>query len=401
MIQRLEGGITAPAGFEAAGVASGIKASGLDLALIVSRSPAQAAGIFTTNLAVAAPVTVTKDHLKRSGGIATAIVVNSGCANACTGPQGLVEARAMAAHTAQQINCPEEQVLVSSTGVIGAQLDGARVRQGITLANQALSATAGHLTAAEAIMTTDPWPKETALRASTPTGTFHIGGIAKGAGMIEPNMATMLGFLTTDAEVSTIQLQRALTETANSTFNAITVDGETSTNDMVLMLAGGESGVRVDERNYRTFVDALHTVCQELALGIVRGGEGATKLVAITVTGAQNHDQAKQAARALANSPLVKTAVHGSDPNWGRLVAVAGRAGVAFNLARARVLVGGIELFANEQIFSNREVDAAAHLSGTDVEMTVDLGVGGPEQATVWTCDLSAEYVRINADYRT
>jgi len=401
MIQRLDGGITAPAGFEAAGIACGIKVSGLDLALIVSRSPAHAAGIFTTNLAVAAPVTVTQDHLKRSGGIATAIVVNSGCANACTGPQGLIEARAMAAHTAQQIDCPEEQVLVSSTGVIGAQLNGTRVREGITLATEALSATTGHLTAAEAIMTTDPWPKETALRVSTPTGTFHIGGIAKGAGMIEPNMATMLGFLTTDAEISSAQLHRALTETANSTFNAITVDGETSTNDMVLMLAGGASGVHIDDYTYATFVDALHTVCHELAVGIVRGGEGATKLVAITVTGAHNHDEAKQAARALANSPLVKTAVHGSDPNWGRLVAVAGRAGVAFNLTRARVLIGGIELFANEQIFSNREGEAAAHLRGTEIEITVDLGVGGSEQATVWTCDLTAEYVSINADYRT
>ena len=400
MVKRITGGITAPAGFEAAGIACGLKPSGLDLALIVSTPAARAAGIFTTNLAVAAPVVVTREHLRQSRGTASSIVVNSGCANACTGDQGLAEARAMATDTARAIGCPAAQVLVSSTGVIGVQLDGEKLRHGITHAARALGRD-GHRAAAEAIMTTDPWAKEAAVRATTPAGVFHVGGMAKGAGMIEPNMATMLGFLATDADVGPDLLQRALADAADDTFNAITVDGETSTNDMVLLLAGGRSGVRIDDTGYPAFVEALHTVCRELALAVVKGGEGATKLVAVTVTGARTTAEAKQTARAIANSPLVKTAVHGGDPNWGRLVAVAGRAGVGFNLARARVRIGEAELFRDEQVFNDREPAASEHLSGSEVVIGVDVGAGGTGTATVWTCDLSAEYVRINADYRT
>lgn len=397
---KITGGITAPAGFTAAGVACGIKPSGLDLALIVSTPAARAAGIFTTNLAVAAPVVVTREHLRRSHGTASSIVVNSGCANACTGDQGLTVARAMATDTARAIGCSAEQVLVSSTGVIGVQLDGEKLRHGITHAVGALGREE-HGAAAEAIMTTDRWAKEAAVRVATPEGVFHVGGMAKGAGMIEPNMATMLGFLTTDADVGPDLLQRALAEAADDTFNAITVDGETSTNDMVLLLAGGRSGVRIDETGYPAFVDALHTVCRELALAVVTGGEGATKLVTVTVTGARTTNEAKQTARAIANSPLVKTAVHGGDPNWGRLVTVAGRAGVAFDLARARVRIGETELFSDGQVFADREPAAAEHLKGSKVVLGVDVGAGGTGTATVWTCDLSAEYVRINADYRT
>jgi glutamate N-acetyltransferase / amino-acid N-acetyltransferase len=400
MVERVAGGITAPEGFEAAGVACGIKKSGLDLALLVSTPPARAAAIFTTNLAVAAPLVVTRDHLRASHNTAAAIVVNSGCANACTGADGLAVSRAMAADTAKALGCPVEQVLVSSTGVIGLLLDAEKVRHGVTLAAGALNRDA-HGAAAEAIMTTDPSPKETAVRVSTPGGVFHIGGMAKGSGMIEPNMATMLGFLTTDAAVEPALLQRAVRDACADTFNAITVDGETSTNDMVVLLAGGRSGVQIGEDAYPTFVEALRTVCLELALAIVRGGEGATKLIGITVTGARSLAEAKQAARAMANSPLVKTAVHGGDPNWGRLVAVAGRARVGFDLAGARVQIGGVELFADETVFAEREPAAAEHLRGTDIEIAVDLGVGGNERATVWTCDFSAEYVHINADYRT
>ena len=397
---KITGGITAPAGFTAAGVACGIKPSGLDLAMIVSTPAARAAGIFTTNLAVAAPVVVTREHLRASHGTALSIVVNSGCANACTGDQGLAVARTMATDTARAIGCSAEQVLVSSTGVIGVQLNGEKLRHGITHAVGALSRE-GHGTAAEAIMTTDRWAKEAAVRATTPEGVFHVGGMAKGAGMIEPNMATMLGFLTTDADVGPDLLQRALAEAADDTFNAITVDGETSTNDMVLLLAGGRSGVRIDDTAYSAFVDALHMVCRELALAVVTGGEGATKLVTVTVIGARTTTEARQTARAIANSPLVKTAVHGGDPNWGRLVAVAGRAGVAFDLTRARVRIGEVELYSSEQIFADREPAAAEHLKGSKVVIGIDVGAGGTSTATVWTCDLSAEYVRINADYRT
>ena len=400
MLERIPRGITAPAGFRAAGVACGIKASGLDLALVVSAPPARSAGIFTTSLAAAAPVTVTRDHLRRSGATTAAVVVNSGCANACTGARGLADARDMAAAAADLVGCPAEQVLVSSTGVIGAYLDRGKLRQGIRLAAESLGAD-GHAAAAEAIMTTDPWPKDAAVRAVTPAGRFHVGGIAKGAGMIEPNMATMLAFLTTDAAVEPSVLQRALREAAETTFNAITVDGEPSTNDMVLLLANGCSGVVVDEASRPAFTEALHAVCHELALAVVKGGEGATKLVSCRVTGARTVDEARQAARAVANSPLVKTAVHGGDPNWGRIVAVAGRAGVGFDLGRARVAVGGVELFSGERIFGDREPAAADHLRTSEVALTLDLGTGGAGAATVWTCDFSAEYIRINADYRT
>ena len=400
MLERIPRGIAAPAGFRAAGVACGIKASGLDLALVVSEPPARSAGVFTTNLAAAAPVTVTREHLQRSDATTAAVVVNSGCANACTGARGLADARDMAATTAELVGCPVEQVLVSSTGVIGAYLDRDKVRQGIELAAESLDPD-GHAAAAEAIMTTDPWPKDAAVRAVTPAGRFHVGGIAKGAGMIEPNMATMLAFLTTDAAVDPALLQRALREAAETTFNAITVDGEPSTNDMVLLLANGRSGVRINNAAYPAFVEALHAVCHELALAIVKGGEGATKLVACSVTGARTAAEARQAARAIANSPLVKTAVHGGDPNWGRIVAVAGRAGVGFDLARARVAIGGVELFRDEQIFDDREPAAAEHLGTPEVAISIDLGTGGAGTATVWTCDFSAEYIRINADYRT
>ena len=400
MLERIPGGITAPAGFRAAGAACGIKSSGLDLALLTSTPPARAAGIFTTNLAVAAPVTVTREHLRRSDGTAAAVVVNSGCANACTGARGLTDARDMALTTADLVGCPVEQVLVSSTGVIGAYLDRDKLRQGIRLAAETLGPD-GHAAAAEAIMTTDPWPKDAAVRAAAPAGRFHVGGMAKGAGMIEPNMATMLAFLTTDAAVDPPRLRRALGEAAGTTFNAITVDGEPSTNDMVLALANGASGAAIDDASYPAFVEALHAVCHELALAVVKGGEGATKLVAVSVTGAESAAEARQAARAIANSPLVKTAVHGGDPNWGRIVAVAGRAGVGFDPARARVAIGGVELFRDEAIFADREPAAAEHMRTPEVEIAIDLGVGGAGAATVWTCDFSAEYVHINADYRT
>jgi len=400
MTEHVEGGVTAAAGFQAAGVTCGIKRSGLDLALIVSDTPASAAGVFTTNLAVAAPVIVSKAHLAGSGGMARAIVVNSGCANACTGEAGLGVAREMAAETARTVGCRVEEVLVASTGVIGVLLNVAKVKAGIVAASPALSR-GGHADAARAIMTTDPWPKEAAVGVDTGAGTFHVGGMAKGAGMIEPNMATMLGFITTDARVAPALLGRALAEATAVSFNAITVDGDTSTNDTVFVLAGGASGVTIDERVYPAFAKALTGVCRELARGIVRGGEGATKLVTVHVVGARSAADARQAAKTIANSPLVKTAIHGGDPNWGRLVAAAGRAGVPFDPARTRIRIGPAVLFADSQAFAFRECLAADYLRADEVEIEVDLGTGGSHASTVWTCDFSAEYVRINADYRT
>ena len=399
-VSAISGGVTTPRGFRAAGVSAGIKANGgLDLALLVCDGPAQAAAVFTTNLALAAPVVVSREHLARSGGIARAVIVNSGCANACTGDEGMQAARDMAAETARLVHCPAEQVLVASTGVIGVALPIDRIRGGLPVAFGALGADQGAM-AARAIMTTDPFPKEAAAQVVIDGRDVTIGGMAKGSGMIEPMLATMLGFVTTDAAVPKALLDRALREAAGDTSNAITVDGECSTNDCVMLLANGASGVVVDEMRYATFAAGLTAVCRELALGIVRGGEGATKLVTVIVAGAASSGEARKAAKAIANSLLVKTAIHGGDPNWGRLIAVAGRAGVAFELSRAAVMIGSTVLFENGRPYDEASPLAAEYLKGKDLTVSVDLGAGGAS-STVWTCDLSAEYVRINADYRT
>jgi glutamate N-acetyltransferase/amino-acid N-acetyltransferase len=395
------GGVTSPRGFRASGVSAGIKArGGLDLALLVSDVPATAAAVFTTNLAQAAPVLVSRDHLLRSGGLARAIVVNSGCANACTGEAGMRVAREMAAEAARLVGCQDNQVLVSSTGVIGVDLDIEKIRRALPAALAGLGSDRGPQ-AAQAIMTTDPFPKEAAVQVTLgPSAMVTIGGMAKGSGMIEPMMATMLGFLTTDAVVPKPLLDRALRDVVNDTFNAITVDGECSTNDCVMLLASGASGISIDETGYGAFVEGLLHVALELALGIVRGGEGATKLVTVTVTGATTPAEARRAAKAIANSPLVKTAIHGGDPNWGRLIAVAGRAGVGFDLSRAAVTIGSVVLFNDGHPHDEAASEAARHLQNADISVGVDLGVGSAT-STVWTCDLSAEYVRINGEYRT
>ena len=400
-LRRIAGGVTAPSGFRASGLHCGIKASGKpDLSLIVSDSLASAAGVFTINLAKAPPIYLCQDHLASSGGRAIAIVTNSGCANACTGPQGAADAKEMAQLTARTLACKDDHVLVASTGVIGVNLKMDNLRAGIPQAAAALDADGG-AAAARAIMTTDPFPKECAVEVTTASGNFRVGGMAKGSGMIEPRMATMLGYLTTDAAVDPVMLQRAVAEAARYTFNAITVDGEPSTNDCVLALANGVSGVQINDDLYPALFEGLRAVAHELALGVVRGGEGATKLIAITVTGAANDSDAWMAARAIANSPLVKTAVHGGDPNWGRLVAAAGRSGAGFVLDGARVQIGTLVLFENGRPFDELAPKAAEYLQGKDLSIAVDLGTGGPFTATVWTCDLSAEYVKINAEYRT
>jgi glutamate N-acetyltransferase/amino-acid N-acetyltransferase len=400
VVEMVAGGVTTPAGYRAAGVSAGIKAnSALDLALIVSDRPATAAAVFTVNRAQAAPVIVSREHLSSTHGHARAIIVNSGCANACTGPAGLDVAREMASATAEAVGCRSDEVLVASTGVIGVSLDIDKVRRGITRAIGALGGDQGSA-AARAIMTTDPFPKEAAVRLSLGGHEVVIGGTAKGSGMIEPMMATMLAFVTTDAAVPAPLLDRALREVVDDTFNAITVDGECSTNDTVMLLANGASRATVNEASYGLFVQALRAVCLRLALDIVRGGEGATKLVTVTVTGGASSSDARRAAKAIANSPLVKTAIHGGDPNWGRLIAVAGRAGVAFDLSRAAVTIGGIVLFKDGQPHDEAAERAATYLKNREIAIIVDLGAGAAS-SMVWTCDLSAEYVRINAEYRT
>jgi glutamate N-acetyltransferase / amino-acid N-acetyltransferase len=401
----ITGGVATPRGFRAAGVGAGIKrprpdgTTPLDLALIVSDTPATAAALFTVNKAQAAPVLVSREHLARSNGLVQAVIVNAGCANACTGDEGMGNARDMASETARLVGCGPDQVLVASTGVIGVGLPIDKIKAALPRAFAALGHDQGPA-AARAIMTTDPFPKEAAARVAIDGREAVIGGMTKGSGMIEPMMATMLGFVTTDAAVPLPLLQRALREAVNTTFNAITVDGECSTNDTVMLLANGTSGATVNDDSYDVFLNGLTAVCRELALGIVRGGEGATKLVTVNVTGAASETDARIAAKAIANSPLVKTAIHGGDPNWGRLIAVAGRAGVAFELSRAVVIIGSIVLFDHGRPHDELAAEAAAYLQGKDLTVSVDLG-SGSASSTVWTCDLSAEYVRINADYRT
>ena len=400
-ISELEGGVTAPRGFRAAGLHCGIKANGKhDLALVVSDTPASAAAVFTTNQAQAAPVLVSKAHLAASHGRARAVVSNSGCANACTGPQGMADATEMATLTAAALGVPPDEVLVASTGVIGVNLKMPALRGGIPRAVAALAPDGG-ADAAVAIMTTDPFPKSAAVEVVTPAGTFRVGGMTKGSGMIEPRMATMLGYLTTDAAVAPERLRTVLVDACRLTFHAITVDGEPSTNDCVFALANGASGVTIDDATEAALFEGFRAVAKTLALGIVRGGEGATKLVAITVSGAASDADAWMAARAIANSLLVKTAIHGADPNWGRLVAAAGRSGARFVIDGARVRIGELMLFEQGRPFDERAPQAAAYLQGTTLDLEVDLGTGGTFTATVWTSDLSKMYVQINAEYRT
>jgi glutamate N-acetyltransferase/amino-acid N-acetyltransferase len=275
-----------------------------------------------------------------------------------------------------------------------------KVVPGIRAAVAALERGRGSDTA-RALMTTDPFPKEQAVSVDTASGVFTIGGTAKGSGMIEPSMATMIGLLTTDAQVPPALLRRALEESARDTFNAITVDGECSTNDTLFAMASGASGVTIDDENYPALLDGLLAVSRVLAIDIVRGGEGATKVITVNVRDARTREDARRVARTIANSPLVKTAVHGADPNWGRIVAAAGRAGVRFDVDRATVRVGGVLLFENGLPHDHAAPQAADHMKGKDVTIDVALGTGGGSDATIWTCDLTAEYVRINGEYRT
>jgi glutamate N-acetyltransferase/amino-acid N-acetyltransferase len=402
----IEGGVTTPAGFTAAGVYCGIKKPNavthpLDLCLIAStQGPVPAAAVFTTNLAVAAPVVVSREHIGRSGGLCAGVVVNSGCANACTGDAGMEVARQMSAAAAAALGCDTGHIFVSSTGVIGVPLNLGKIKAGINAATAALS-TDGGADATRAIMTTDPFPKSCAAVIDTPKGRVTVGGMAKGSGMIEPRMATMLGFLTTDAKAAPAVLQAALRQVCDETFNAITVDGECSTNDCVLLMASGLSGVEITDPSDPTLVEPLRVVAGHLAREIVRGGEGATKLVTVRVTGAASLADARLAARTICNSPLVKTAIHGGDPNWGRLIAAAGRSGARFVLDAASVRIGDVDLFVHGVPFDERAPAAARVLEQERMVITVDMGTGGGHEATMWTCDFSEEYVTINAEYRT
>ncbi len=397
------GGITYPEGFVAAGVRCGLKSLGDDLALIVSESAASVAGVFTTNYVQAACVRYSRRVVK--SGSARAIVVNAGNANACNGDQGDADNRQLAEWVGRRLNIAPDQVLTASTGIIGHPMPMDKLDRGIEMAVAALERDgAVDKQISEAIMTTDTRPKKFAVEADSEhwNAPIRFGGMCKGAGMIAPNMATMLAFLTTDARIPSALLQEALKRAISTSFNCVTIDGDTSTNDMCLVLASGIGGAEISIAGdgFEDFVDALTRVCIALAKEVARDGEGATKLAEIVVRGAATSAGAHKIARTIAESPLVKTALYGCDPNWGRLMMAAGRAGVAFDPDKVDVHVGPhLVCSAGSSVEFDRD-GAHEYLHNPEIQIEVDLNVG-EETASIWTCDYSYDYIRINAEYHT
>lgn len=400
------GTITSPQGFLAGAVAAEIKYHNrLDVMVLASETDCSGTAVFTQNQVVAAPVIVDRNTLQTNNSRIRGIVANAGIANACTGTLGMDNARQMQQLGADALECEPEQILVLSTGVIGMQLPMDRMANGITAAVGVLAADNGRL-AAQAIMTTDTVPKHQAVQVQLSGGVVTIGGMAKGSGMIHPNMATMLAIITTDAAIAPELLDGILKTAVNHSFNRISIDGDTSTNDTVILLANGAAGVPVaGAQDQAQFQPALNTLCKALAHMIVRDGEGATKFVEIHVCGTTNNEEAHTIANIIATSPLVKTAFAGSDPNWGRIFAAAGRAGVLFDQHQASLQIGidaatELKLVSQGTPTSYLEADAAHIFAQPAFKIQLDLGAG-PGADTVWTSDLTQNYVTINADYRT
>jgi len=397
----IEGGVTAPGGFRAAGVHCGIKAEKPDLALIVSDRPAAIAGVFTTNRVQAAPVRICREKL--AGRTARAIVINSGSANACTGAAGRADAEEIVRVTAELLGVEPAVVFPCSTGTIGRRLPVDKIKAGLELAVGELSA-AGGAAAARAIMTTDTVPKQYAVRFEVEGRQLSIGGMAKGAGMIEPNMATMLAFLTTDAPVEAQGLQAAVKRAVDAGFNRISVDGDRSTNDTVLAIANGASGGEVlspGHTGWPVFCSALEDVSRRLAFEIVRDGEGATRFVTVSVAGAASHADADRAARAVANSLLVKTSWYGGDPNWGRVIDAVGYSGADVDESRVEIAYDGVCAVLGGTAapgVTQEDLGRVIRRRAFAVEINLHLGNG---EAVVYTCDCSEEYVRINSAYMT
>jgi glutamate N-acetyltransferase/amino-acid N-acetyltransferase len=395
---KVGGGVTAPKGYLAAGISSGIKEKGLDLAVILSSQPASAAGVFTRNRVQAAPVVLSKQHLKLSKGSMQAILINSGCANACTGARGLNDSRASARYLASHLNLDPSRILVASTGVIGSFLPMPKLQEGISAAVSSLGSRGG-TAAARAIMTTDTREKVFAVEGRIAGKAVRIGGIAKGAGMIHPQMATMLAAVTTDVKVRPGILDRLLRRAVEPTFNCLTVDGDTSTNDAVMVLANGASGATLMDARSRSFFEkGLTMVCEELAKSIARDGEGATKFVEVVVSGSSSFQAARKVAMTIAKSSLVKTALYGQEFNWGRILAAVGYAGIPFNPEKVALSLNGIPVFRNGSPVSSTHARAERAMKARNIRIEVDLG-GKRASARVWTCDLSHEYVNINATY--
>ena len=392
------GTVTSPQGFLAGAVKAGIKSPDkLDIGILYSEAPCVAAGVFTTNVIKAAPIILSRKNLRNKK--AQALVVNSGCANACTGDAGLADAAEMASLTARKLSLKPEDVLVASTGVIGVPLPMERIREGIDKIS-----ISGHGGAdlAGAMMTTDTFTKEIALFVELESGGFTIGGVAKGAGMIHPNMATMLCFIMTDIAVNQRTLDKILKESVEKSFNRITIDGDRSTNDTVLIMANGMIGnalITEKSESYIAFKKALHKVTLDLSKLIVKDGEGATKFIEIELKGARSKTDAEKAAFAVANSNLVKTAIYGSDANWGRIVTALGYSGIAIKEEKIDIYFGKIKV-AGKGLTTGKDKEAIEVLKEEDVKIVIDLHLGR-SSAKVLTCDLTEEYIRVNAAYRT
>lgn len=394
-------GVTAAQGYKAAGINCGIKREKKDLSFVYSTLDAAAAAVFTSNQVQAAPVSLCREHLLNPVRL---IAVNSGNANACTGDKGLHNAHVMASNAAAAVDTDKEKVMVCSTGVIGLQMP-------MNIINQGLGKIADHLSegpkadkeAAEAILTTDKTIKLSAYRCTLPEGTLTIGGMAKGSGMICPNMATMLAFLTTDARIERALLQELFSEAVDQSFNLITVDGDTSTNDTAMILANGAAkGVEVSKNSpfFEPFKKMLSQVCQELALKIVEDGEGLTKLITLEIKGAHDYSGARKMARSVLNSPLVKTAFYGEDANWGRIIAALGYAGVTFDPGKVDIFIGSHQVAQNGAAVDFDEKEMKKVLEKRDILVTIDLKLGAA-RVKAWGTDLSHEYISINSSYRS
>lgn len=401
MKQRSSKNIVSPKGFTAAGVQCGIKKEKKDLAILVSEVPASVAGVFTTNAVQAAPLKVTKEVVYNTGKM-QAVIVNSGNANACTGKQGVADAYEMQALAAEKLGIEPYLVGVASTGVIGEIMKMEPVKNGIDMLMPTADTESG-IDFAEAILTTDTVMKNISYVTTIDGKEVIISGTAKGSGMIEPNMATMLGFITTDAAIESADLQQALSAITNITFNAITVDGDTSTNDMVIVMANGLAGnetLTPAHPDWESFYSALRLVAEDLAKSIARDGEGATKLIEVEVEGAVSDEEARKIAKTVVGSPLVKTAVFGCDANWGRIIAAVGYSGATVDPYRITIKIGGATMVENGEPISFSEEELIEILKQEEVKINVSLGVGAGH-GFAWGCDLTYDYVQINASYRS
>ncbi|NLP49319.1 bifunctional ornithine acetyltransferase/N-acetylglutamate synthase [Bacillus sp. RO1] len=395
-----QGNICTPKGFSAGGLHCGIKRKRKDLGWIYSEVPATAAAVYTTNQFQAPPLKVSQESINTNGTL-QGVIVNSGNANSCTGKVGLQNAYKMREMFAEKACLREDDVAVISTGVIGEQLPMNKLVTGVESISTVVNYDAPSFE--EAILTTDTFTKHICLQLETENKVYTIAGAAKGSGMVHPNMATMLGFVTTDINIHHELLQQALREVTAETFNMITVDGDTSTNDMVLVLANGMAGNEpwtIDDVEYSLFKEGLHIVCQSLSKQIARDGEGATKLVEVQVNGAKTVNDAQVIAKSIVGSSLVKTAVFGQDPNWGRIVSAVGYSGITINTEKIKLKIGPVLIVEDGMPVSFCEEEAKSYLKNEKIEITVDLHAGN-ENATAWGCDLSYDYVRINASYRT